>query len=304
MSAHSPGLADDIGSRLGTALRERFGEMSSPAKRLARRLGISEPTARSMFSGSLPATPTFLMALDMLGVNASAKVMERLVGKRDNNAQRLAAMEASLQEFKRNVEAIRVESSEGRARVAGLLGFGSGGVVGTEGGGAVRVAGESVEQVGQHAEPALSLVATRTTLEGIPRGNGEALRRHLSLSGRVVSLDAVRALVRGDNLGRTGLAYKHPGEDWKALVAPENRLWVPSSDPRPITEFAGSVTSLRNDLDEAAHSSDPLFVTHAGALLRDGNLVPFHSAVVRIGGRAECGAAFVLTDFCRLGVAA
>jgi len=129
------------------------------------------------------------------------------------------------------------------------------------------------------------------------------LRRHLTL-GKVVSLDHARALVQGDNRGTTGVCFRNPGDDWRAFVAPENRLWTPSGEARPITAFAGDVGALRRDLDEAARSDGPVFATHAGAVLRAGNIIPFHSTVARIGAKSPCGASVVVTDFHRLGARA
>ena len=300
-------ISNDVGQMLSTVLRERFGKMSSPVKRLARALGISEPTARGMLDGRLPATPTFLHALDLVGHAAAAKVLGRVIGRQDSNAQRLAAMEASLQEFQRHVEEIRVANTEGRAGALSVLGFGSADVARprAERARAADLGGEGRDRaggLGQSGGSHLALIETRR-LDGLPGDEGAALRRHLTAFDNVVSLDAARAIAKGDNLGRTGLAYKHPGEDWKALVAPENRLWTPSADPRPITEFEGNVAALRRDLDEAARSLVPVYAVHAGALVRDGNLIPFHSAVARIPGRAKCGAEMVLTDFVRRGAA-
>ncbi len=53
-------------------------------------------------------------------------------------------------------------------------------------------------------------------------------------------------------------------------------------------------------IDEAAAESGPVFVTHAGAVLRGGEIIPFHSAVVRIGAKSPCGASVVVTDFVRV----
>lgn len=161
----------------------------------------------------------------------------------------------------------------------------------------VRPAGAGLHPEGE--APAVALVQIREPAAVLAGGHCEALRRHLSLAGKVIELDAARALVHSDNLRRTGLAYRRPGEDWFAHVAEDNRLWTPSRDPRPITAFEGDVAALRRDLDEALASPEPVVVTHAGALSRNGELMQFRSTVVRIGGRSKCGAGFVLTDFVR-----
>jgi hypothetical protein len=253
-----------------------------PVKVAAHMFNAPEGTIKRVRAGKLSSIPILLRAVETFGL----RVLSPLLGPTD------------LASLGRRYDAVFVEGGLAHDQSAaispnarGLLDPGSGDGQGSPG---------AARSIDGQVLPGLALIETRRDFDGIPGASREALRRHLSLAGKVVSLDYARSLVKADRLGRTGLAYKHPGEDWKALVAPENRLWVQSPDPRPITEFAGSVTSLRNDLEQASRSTDPLFVTHAGALLRDGNLVPFHSAVVRIGGRAECGAAFCLTDFVRL----
>lgn len=294
-------IPDDVGKMLSSVLRERFGSLSSPVKRLARSLGISEPTARSMFAGQLPSTPIFLSALGLVGPEAAAHVVSGVIGKQGVESTRLAAMEQSLKELARNVAEIRTSNSEGRARLRSVFGVGPAGVAGGEGAGAAGEAGEGGEPDGTSA--GIALVQVRRSVDDLSRPDHEALRRYLSLDP-VVSLDHVRDLVRADNLGRTGLAYKRPGHDWSVLPAPDNRLWEPTTEALPASSFAGNVVALRRDLDEAAESSSPILVNHAGALLRGERLLSFNSTVVRLGRRTPCGAAVVVTDFQRAGVAA
>lgn len=250
----------------------------------ARMLNTSKPMISRLRAGQLSSVPVLLKAIEQFGL----RILEPVVGSVDT-----ASLVRRLDSILAEVGDIRHVVS--REATAAVLAHSDGvvGSAGRAGEGEAREAGEE----GGHQVPRLAIIETRRH-DGIPGAAGEALRRHLT--GKVVSIDAARALVKGDNYGRTGLAYRNPGEDWEALVAPENRLWTPSPDPRPITDFAGNVVTLRRDLDEAARSTSPIFVSHAGALLREGTLIPFHSAVVRIGGRAKSGAEMVLTDFVRL----
>lgn len=275
---------------------------SVSVKQIQRIIGSGKETAINARAGLIPKTDAFLAMLHYLGPQAAREVLEMITGPADAgyHLSKLDEIEQTLKEIRHGVEATAQGASaslRSQGRREGLgMGDGASGADSRPGGHAgVPMASPSAPDGGT-----LALVETRR-LDGIPGRDGEALRRHLTALDNVVSLDAARALVKGDNYGRTGLAYKHPGEDWTALVAPENRLWTPSPDPRPITEFAGNVVALRRDLDEAARSTSPVFVSHAGALLRDGNLIPFHSNVVRIPlGKTKCGADAVLTDFVRV----
>lgn len=273
-----------VGPVAETLAREVNG---MPAKEAARLLGTSLPTITRIRRGEMPSAGVLLAAIKFFGV----RILEPVIGKFDDASlvRRLDAIEGLLKE----VRHARVQSAPPSLPRRDLDAHG--------GDGAIAQGLGRPEAVPVGAEgAAASLALIETARDGIPGAEGEALRRHLGALSNVVSLDAARALVKGDNLGRTGLAYKRPGEDWKALVAPENRLWTPSADPRPITDYSGNVVELRRYLDEAARSPAPLYVSHAGALLRDDSLIPFHSNVVRIPGRAKCGAALVLTDFVRV----
>lgn len=271
-----------------------------PVKVAADALDASDVTVKKMRRGELPNAVTLLRAIENFGL----KILEPVLGPMDNAslARRLDLILAEVEDLKHVVSGPGIASSaeaEDRGLVAARR---VGGVAPGSGRRLAYAGGESGQAPAEYGGPdpaGLALVETRR-LDGIPGADGEALRRHLRALDNVFSLDAARALVKGDNYGRTGLPFKRPGEDWTALVAPENRLWTPSPDPRPITEFAGNVVALRRDLDEAARSTSPVFVSHAGALLRDGDLIPFHSNVVRIPGRAKCGAEMVLTDFVRV----
>lgn len=292
------------GQGLASALREVL-PADSPVKHLMAACDLSGPTAGRIMRGELPSTRTLLSLWHRFGMPAVAATLRPVMGDvvELNNAARLAAMASSLKEMARHVEEIGVANRSGRAGVRSVLGLGSArgdnpspeaaadrdGVDGGEG----DAAGGRRAATG-----AVALVETRQPPDRLlSRPDGEALRRHLTAN--VVSLDAARALVQGDNLGRTGLAYQKPGDDWTLLPARENRLWTPDAEPRPVSRFEGNVVELRHALDAAAASAEPVFVTHAGALLREGRLMPFHSAVVRIGFR-EGGTVGVLTDFVRL----
>jgi len=298
-------------SFLYQSVMERMADRlrSVSAKQIQRVTGTAKVTALKAKAGLIPKTDAFLSVLRSMPPGDRLDAISPLFDDVDvfGTIRRVAAMVPTLKELAGHVEEITRANAAGRDGLRAVLGFGSG-QLDRSGAGASRVGGLDAiaahhQSSGEAGGDGLALVETRR-LDGIPGRDGEALRRHLTALDNVVSLDAARALVKGDNYGRTGLAYKRPGEDWTALVAPENRLWTPSPDPRPITEFAGNVVQLRRDLDEAARSTSPVFVSHAGALLRDGDLIPFHSNVVRIPGRAKCGAALVLTDFCRLGARA
>lgn len=291
-SVFANSIADDIGQMLAKALVQKFGKLASPAKALARELDVNPATVRAMFRGKLPQSPTLLLTLDLLGPKLASSVLERVIGKQEANASRLVAMEQSLKELAQHVEEIRTSNSAGRARARALLGLGSGGVAGGEDSRTLGEPRQGSEPSG--AAPGIALVSTRLPLAKI---NPE-LKRHLS--ARVVSLADARTLAQADNLRRTGLAYKRAGNDWTLFPAHGNRLFTPSDDPRPVSTFTGDVESLRRDLSEAASSADPIFVRQAGAAMIGGDIVPFNSAVLRIGGRAVCGAVFVLTDFVRV----
>lgn len=258
----------------------------------ARMLNTSKPMIARLRAGTLSSVPILLKAIEQFGV----RILEPIIGKFDDESlfRRLADIETSQNLLFGEIRHARTPSAHPSLahRPLGAHGRGGGGIPRL-----VRTETAPVDTEGAGAT--LSLVETRR-VDGIPGAEGEALRRHLTAFDNVISLDAARALVTGDNLGHTGLAYKHPGEDYKLLVAPQNRLWTPSPDPRPITEYEGNVVQLRRDLDTAARSTSPVYAVHAGALVRDGSLIPFHSAVVRIGGKAKCGAEMVLTDFVRV----
>lgn len=267
-----------------------------PAKELMRLLGVSRMTVTTMRRGVFPNTITMLRAVEIW-----PKIIEPLLGIGANNAARLQAMESSLKEFADAFSQIRLENSQGLARLRSLRGIEHGGMAGRDAAGSAGGACSSSEPGGE-AAGGIALVETRSTANSIlSRAEGAGLQRHLT--SNVVSLDAARALVQGDNLGRTGLAYRRQGEDWSVIPAPENRLWAPDPEPRPISRYQGNVVALRRSLEEASQSSDPVFVTHAGAVLIDGVPVPFHSAVVRIGREFRCGTRAVITDFARLGAA-
>lgn len=269
-----------VGRLLAMELQRR------PVKVVAHELDTSDVTVKKMRRGELPNAVTLLRAIERFGL----KILEPVVGRVDQAslACRLDAILAEVGDL-RNVVSREAATS---------LASAPHGVLGKDRGAGEGEAGRT-RRAGEEDHPRLALIETRR-LDGDPRAEGEALRRHLGALDNVVSLDAARALVKGDNCGRTGLAYRRQGEDWKALVAPENRLWTPSPDPRPITEYTGNVVALREHLDEAARSPAPVFVSHAGALLRNDSLIPFHSNVVRIPGKSSCGAALVLTDFVRV----
>ena len=254
----------------------------------ARMLDTSKPMIARLRAGQLSSVPILLKAIEQFGV----RILEPIIGKFDDESlfRRLDAIEKLLGEV-RHVRTSIPASASHRALAAD----------GRAGGTAPRLARPEAVSVGAENEnPALALVETRHDPAELAGREHEALRRHLNAFANVVSLDAARALAKADNTGRTGLAYRRPGEDWTALVAPENRLWTPSHEPRPITAYEGNVVALRRTLDEAARSPVPIFATHAGALLRGGKLMQFHSHVVRIGGRAKCGAECVVTDFVRV----
>lgn len=290
-------VVDAVGENLSRALA------GMPAKIVRARGGhISEPTALNYRHGRLPRVfAPFFALLKSLGTPTALKVLEPVIGKPGDDPLGVAIdnLERSIGEY-RNARARRAIAADAALLVpgGGRLGDALPGEVGRLAERHLRAAGDAVGCEGAEATGALSLVEIRQPPDAIlSRKDGEGLRRHLSQ--RVVSLDAARALVQGDNLGRTGLAYQKPGDDWTLLPARENRLWTPDPEPRPVSRFEGNVVELRRTLDAAAASAEPVFVTHAGALLREGRLMPFHSAVVRMPGRAA-GVRWVLTDFARL----
>lgn len=287
-------LYDNAMERLAGRLR------SVSIKQIQRITGSSKVTALNAKAGSIPKTDAFLAILRYLGPQGAREVLEMITGPADAgyHLSRLDEIEQTLKEIRHGIRATAaagpaLESRNAPGlRLADGLGDGAPGQVGGCGRqGVLALAGE-----GAADHRGVALIETRR----LDRLGQEALRRHLTALDNVVSLDDARALVKGDNAGRTGLAYRRQGEDWKALVARENRLWTPSADPRPITDYTGNVVALREHLDEAARSLAPVFVSHAGALLRNDSLIPFHSNVVRIPGKAKCGASVVLTDFVRV----
>jgi hypothetical protein len=281
--------AETIGRRLSDEARRKYGGLFTDAvPNAATEWGVSLPTARKVFHGIVTSAPVLFRALEDLGESAACRILEPFIGKIDQAsiARRAAAL---LDE--RGPHA-RTRASSSLARPHGFSGEGGGDRRGGEG-----EAGDP-EIDGGRVVPGLALVGRRLPLATLDREDCAALRRHLSF-GKVVNLDAARRLMQSDNLGRTGLAYRRPGEDWTILPARDNRLWLPSTDPRRVEDFAGDVQGLRRDLDEASRSAEPIVVTHAGAFVRDGELLNFNSTVARFGGKAKCGARIVLTDFVR-----
>ncbi len=290
---------------------------SAPVKDMAALSGSSEATVLKWRRRTVqdPGVRPFLMMLCRAPMEAKLRILKPVLGALTSDyviSSVLGALQANFGVLRDAINARPPvadmaahlgldprERGDARPGLAGVVDLVAAGPDGASGQAGDRCDGRP-GQVARVSGGAASLALVETARDGIPGAEGEALRRHLGALSNVVSLDAARALVKGDNLGRTGLAYKRPGEDWKALVAPENRLWTPSADPRPITEYTGNVVELRRTLDEAARSPAPLYVSHAGALLRDGKLIPFHSNVVRIPGQATCGAEMVLTDFVRV----
>lgn len=288
---HERQTLDDIGRNLSEALDGmRVKQVQAYAGH------VSHPTAEKYMRGELSVLlAPFFKLVKSLGQEAAARVLEPLIGSR--NQINLAAR---LDELDRNLGALRHDLSRSSTAVvagvphavldpAGRVGEGPGGSAGAAGG---------YPGSGLAAEEDCVLVSVRRDPGDLAREDLSALRRHLNI-GNVISLDRARALAQADNRGTTGVCYRNPGEDWRAITAPENRLWTPSVEARPITAFAGNVVALRRDLDEAAAESGPVFVTHAGAVLRGGEIIPFHSAVVRIGAKSPCGASVVVTDFVR-----
>lgn len=279
---------DVLVSAVGNRLAEEVGRM--PVKEAARLLDTSLPTIGKMRKGDLPSAAILLRAVQKFGL----KLLEPVLGPMDDAslARRLDAILADVGELKHAVSqsATRSQNPDGL-----LVARGRGGDT-LEGRGDSQ--GELFEQARRSEFSGLALVETRTPADAIlARASCETLRRHLN--EKVVSLDAARALVKGDNLGRTGLAFRRSGEDWSVLPARENRLWSPENEARPIAQFHGDVARLRRSLTEASRSAEPIFVTHAGGLIREGEVMSFHSAVVRIGGKLRCGSDYVLTDFAR-----
>lgn len=294
-------ISGNVGQMHAVALHERYGSLSSPVKRLARDLQVSEPTARQMFAGRLPMVDTFLQSLVLLKAQTARKVLASIIGDDTpgvDEFEELKAIRARLDRVLPKIERLYVEGDHQEARPLALA------PALAEGSGRGGQGGRDREEVGLDAlDRSLALVQTRRSSAILAGDDLAQLRRHLTAFDNVVSLDAARALAKADNAGLTGLASRRPGEDWTVLVAPENRLWMPSHEERPISAFEGNVAELRRDLDEAARSHAPIVVTHAGALKRGENILSFHSTVVRIGGRAKCGAEMVLTDFVRRGAA-
>ena len=285
----------DLVEPVGRRLAEEVRKMS--AKEAARVLGTSLPTIGRMRAGEVPSASILLRAIKAFG----ASILEPVTGPLDADYQlsRLDRVEVLLSEIRNGV------SRSTAAAGSSLEGVGT--VHRRDGGRLSGGVGRALDELsGQHVLPlaapgagSVALVQQRRNLDFLSSRDGEALRRHLNVLDKVVSLDHVRSVMQADNRHKTGFAYRRPGEDWTINPAGENRLWTPSNNPRRATEFEGDVDALRRDLNEAAQSRQPIIVTHAGGFVRDGKMLTFNSSVIRLGGRSVCGAEVVLTDFVR-----
>lgn len=261
-------------------------------------LNTSRPMIARLRAGTVSSVPMLLKAIEQFGV----RILEPVIGRFDDEslARRLDAIEGLLKE----VRYARPQSSADAQASYRDVGAGRGG---HDGGGqshpgVVPAQGSVVHETREGS--AVALIETRRDINSLTGREGEALRRHLTALDNVVSLDRVRELAKSDNRRTTGLAYRRSGEDWTILPAGENRLWMPSSNPRRVTDFEGDANALRRDLDEVTRASRPIVAVHAGAFMRGGELLNFNSTVVRLGGKSKCGADLVLTDFVRRGIAA
>lgn len=273
-------------------------------KEAAGLLDTSLPTVVRMRNGEIPTPRIFLSAIKLFGLKIlkpvtdeitdeiaapkslyqAADYLERLIGelKNERNARASASAPSSRLVLGRGgADDVRSRLAGGKARQLAADEGGEGGPEATR------------------TSRSVSLIETRRTFGSLSGRESEALGRHLTALDNVVSLDHARQIAQSDNRRTTGLAYRRQGEDWTILPAADNRLWVPSNDPRKATDFDGDVQALRRDLDEATKSAKPIYVTHAGAFVRGGELLNFNSTVVRLGGRSKCGADLVLTDFVR-----
>lgn len=277
-------LVEPVGKRLAEEVRK------ISAKEAARMLGTSLPTVGRMRAGEVPSASILLRAIKAFGPT----IIEAVTGSLDpaHHLAKLDRVEVLLSEIRNGVS--RSPESVGPVSRGDVRGLPDGlrNPVG-------HASGQHVLPLETESPGSVALVQRRRNPSFLASREGEALRRHLNVLDKVVSLDHVRSIMQADNRRKTGFAYKRPGEDWTINPAGESRLWTPSTNPRRVTEFEGDVDGLRRDLDEASRSVDPIVVTHAGGFIRDGKMLTFNSSVVRIGGRSTCGAELVLTDFVR-----
>jgi len=281
-------ISEDIGQSLGTALRDRFGDLSSPAKRLARILGISEPTARGMLAGKLPATPIFLQALDALGPKIAAGVLERLIGKQEASTARLHAVETSLRELAEHVEAIRNGNAAGRARMAGLLGFRSG-RADDEGGAPVRVAAAQAEPAGRLDRAQVAVISARRPLDEV--AGLENLRRQVSdWHARVgrLEVDAALAYAKSDPLKRTGVAIRKPGAAW---------LLAHQAESHPLKDIPADPVQMAREFDATAADDRPWLLDTGAAFLSASGVTATANWVCRTVDRARDGTLILMAGF-------
>jgi hypothetical protein len=174
-------ICTDIGQLLANELRVRYGDRSSPVKRLARDLGVSEPTARGMFGGKLPATGTLLLAAKLMGSSAARRLFAPFIGDmpEQHEFEEMREIRSRLDRLlNARTERATHEGLAGHVSLATAEGPGQraddGGRGGVPLGGRDREAARVAPVDGRYA-------ATRRSLEVVARGQGEA-GRHLTAS--------------------------------------------------------------------------------------------------------------------------